>query len=55
MIFSKDSAARSWVAGSQDSEFCLQNLPYGVFHTPGGPGRIGVAIGESVLNYRVLP
>jgi fumarylacetoacetase len=33
-----------------DSEFSLDNLPYGVFSRPGEPRRIGVAVGDDVLD-----
>merc|ERR1712002_322789 len=41
----------SWVPVAPDSDFPIQNLPYGVFSTSTDPmHRIGVAIGESVLD-----
>ena len=41
----------SWVEISPQSHFSLQNLPYGVFSTPGEAGtRLGVAVGEQVLD-----
>ncbi|MCW2889579.1 MAG: fumarylacetoacetase [Streptosporangiaceae bacterium] len=40
----------SWVEIPQDSGLGLANLPYGVFSPPGGPPRVGVAVGASVLN-----
>jgi fumarylacetoacetase len=40
----------SWVPVPAGSPFPLANLPYGVFSTAGGPPRIGVAIGDSVLD-----
>ncbi|QIM47732.1 fumarylacetoacetase [Pusillimonas sp. DMV24BSW_D] len=48
---------RSWVesANSADTHFPIQNLPYGVFSPePGARPRIGVAIGEHVLDLAVL-
>ncbi|HEY9525388.1 MAG TPA: hypothetical protein VIR33_19275, partial [Thermopolyspora sp.] len=41
---------RTWVPGADDSEFPLDNLPYGVFSTPGAAPRVGVAIGGQVLD-----
>ncbi len=32
------------------SDFPLENLPYGVFSRPGEEGRVGVAIGDAVLD-----
>jgi fumarylacetoacetase len=41
----------SWVPGADESGFGLDNLPYGVFSTePGGSARIGVRIGDLVLD-----
>jgi len=41
----------SWVPVTPDSDFPIQNLPYGVFSTGDDPThRIGVAIGDSVLD-----
>ncbi|MBR7678623.1 fumarylacetoacetase, partial [Streptomyces daliensis] len=39
-----------WVPVPEDSPFPLHNLPYGVFAPAGGPPRIGVAIGDHVLD-----
>ncbi|MGW0927627.1 fumarylacetoacetase [Streptomyces sp. NPDC002644] len=41
----------TWVPVPDGSPFPIQNLPYGVF-TPkaGGPARVGVAVGEQVLD-----
>lgn len=46
----------SWVPGADDSEFPVQNLPFGIFsHAPSGRDpRIGVAIGDSVLDLKAL-
>jgi len=43
--------AHSWLvsANSPDSDFPLQNLPYGVFNRE-GKDRIGVAIGDQILD-----
>ncbi len=40
----------SFVPVSPDSHFPIQNLPYGVFSTPGTSPRVGVAIGDFVLD-----
>ena len=44
----------SWVTVSEHSDFSLQNLPYGIFSTSGVDARIGTAIGDSVLDLKVL-
>ncbi|HTO72428.1 MAG TPA: fumarylacetoacetase [Gemmatimonadales bacterium] len=46
-------ALRSWVesANSRDTDFPIQNLPFGVFRTRTDPTpRIGVAIGDQILD-----
>jgi fumarylacetoacetase len=41
----------TWVDIPAGSDFPIENLPYGAFSTaPGGPARIGVAIGDHVLD-----
>ncbi|GGM30563.1 fumarylacetoacetase [Micromonospora sonchi] len=40
----------TWVTGAQDSGFGVQHLPYGVFRIDGGEPRIGVRIGNLVLD-----
>ena len=42
----------SWVAGANDpqTDFPLNNLPYGVFSMGGGEPRCGVAIGDMILD-----
>jgi fumarylacetoacetase len=40
----------TWVDVPEGSDFPLENLPYGAFSTADGPPRIGVAIGDQVLD-----
>ncbi len=40
----------SWLDLPAGTGFGLGNLPYGVFSTPGGERRTGVAIGDLVLD-----
>jgi len=44
----------SFLPLSPDTHFSLQNLPYGIFSTPGSAPRVGVAIGDFVLDLAVL-
>ena len=52
-----DAALRSWVesANAPDSDFPVQNLPYGAFRRKGSdePLRIGVAIGDQILDLKL--
>lgn len=47
-----DPQLRSWVASANqpDSDFPIQNLPLGVFQRGNEPARIGVAIGDQILD-----
>lgn len=46
---------RSFIEVWPDSHFPIQNLPYGVFRPKrGGEGRVGVAIGEYILDLSVI-
>jgi fumarylacetoacetase len=50
-----DPKLGSFIPVKADSHFPIQNLPYGVFRPrEGGPPRVGVAIGELVLDLEVL-
>jgi fumarylacetoacetase len=46
------AVSRSWVEAANDPEadFSLENLPFGVFRVDDGARRIGVAIGDSILD-----
>lgn len=43
-------ALKSWVEVSKDSDFSIQNLPYGIFSTKGKSPRAGVAIGDYIVD-----
>jgi fumarylacetoacetase len=50
-----DPALRSWVDVAADSDYPIQNLPFGTFRPRAGDSpRAGVAIGEYVLDLGVL-
>ena len=44
----------SFIEISSDSHFPLENLPFGVFQPRHGPARVGVALGELVVDLSVL-
>ncbi len=48
------SYTQSFIAVAENSDFPLQNLPYGVFQPQGETARVGVAIGAEVLDLAVL-
>jgi fumarylacetoacetase len=46
-----DPGLSSWVTGADDhTTFPVQNLPLGIFSPPDGAARIGVAIGDAILD-----
>ncbi len=47
-----DPQRRSWIeaANGPDTDFPIQNLPFGVFRRPGGAPQGGVAIGDQVFD-----
>ena len=49
-----DPKRASWIVVDDTSDFPIQNLPFAVFSTAERSPRIGVAIGESILDLRAL-
>ncbi|WP_374561789.1 fumarylacetoacetase [Ideonella sp.] len=49
-----DPALQSWVESANDThtDFPIQNLPFGRFRVAGGEWRLGVAIGDQILDLR---
>ncbi|GAC1551923.1 MAG: fumarylacetoacetase [Beijerinckiaceae bacterium] len=46
-----DPSLRSFIEVALDSDFPIQNLPFGIFSTPHDPNkRVGVAIGDFILD-----
>ena len=45
---------KSFIDVAPDSHFPIQNLPFGIFKPAQGDARVGVAIGEFVLDLSVL-
>ena len=48
------SYTQSFIVVAENSDFPLQNLPYGVFQPQGEHARVGVAIGTEVLDLAAL-
>ena len=50
-----DGARKSWVASANaaDTDFPIQNLPFGVFRRRGGEAQGGIAIGDQVFDLAV--
>lgn len=54
MIAANNPELKSWVAVPENSDFSIQNLPFGIFKTPNLTPRVGVRIGDSVLDLKTL-
>ena len=54
MIKANDPSLVSWVNVEKGSDFPIQNLPLGVFKTDQLEPRVGVRIGDSVLDLKTL-
>ncbi len=53
-IRANDPKRTSWVEVASDSDFSIQNLPFGIFSTADLSPRVGVAIGTQVLDLSAL-
>lgn len=54
MIRANDPSLQSWVKVEKNSDFPIQNLPFGVFKTENDKPRVGVAIGDLILDLKAL-
>lgn len=54
MIKPNTPSLRSWIEVPAGSDFPIQNLPFGIFKTQSSSPRIGVAIGDQVLDLAIL-
>lgn len=43
----------TWLNISPDSDFSIHNLPFGIFSVDGGLKRVGVAIGDFVIDLKI--
>lgn len=54
MIKANDPSLKSWIEVDANSDFPIQNLPFGIFKTQSSSPRVGVAIGDLVLDLAIL-
>ncbi len=54
MIKANDPSLKSWIEVPPDSDFPIQNLPFGIFKTQSSSSRVGIAIGDQVLDMSIL-
>ncbi|AKD01924.1 fumarylacetoacetase [Pontibacter korlensis] len=50
MIRANDPSLHSWIEIDANSDFPIQNLPFGIFRTANRDPRVGVAIGDYILD-----
>lgn len=48
------NSANSWVEVSKNSDFPIQNIPFGVFQSPNHSPRVASAIGDFAIDLKVL-
>lgn len=48
------NTATSWISVDSQSDFPIQNLPYGIFKTTSKSPRVGIAIGNSIVDVKAL-
>jgi fumarylacetoacetase len=54
ILEANDPNLSSWIDVPKDSDFPIQNLPFGIFSTSQLPPRTGVAIGNKILDLSAL-
>ena len=54
MINANNPKLKSWVEVPNNSDFPIQNLPFGIFSTEKKNKRVGVAIGEKIIDLASL-
>lgn len=50
MAVSISNSDKSWISVDPNSDFPIQNLPFGVFKTQSMEARVGVAIGDQIID-----
>ena len=54
IIKANNPSIKSWIEINKDSDFPIQNLPFGIFSVNESSPRVGVAIGNYVLDLKCL-
>ena len=52
MIKANNPSLKSWVSVPENSDFPIQNLPFGTYKTASKTARVGVAIGEQIVDLK---
>ncbi len=54
MIEANNPSLKSWIDVPENSDFPIQNLPFGIYSTKNKSARVGVAIGNKILDLAEL-
>ncbi|MGB0392011.1 MAG: fumarylacetoacetase, partial [Salibacteraceae bacterium] len=54
MLKSNNPQLKSWVEIKEGSDFPIQNLPFGIFSVGNGDKKVGVALGDYVIDLAEL-
>jgi len=54
MIKANDPSIQSWLDVPENSDFPIQNIPFGVFKSENVPARVGTRIGDQVIDLNAL-
>jgi fumarylacetoacetase len=54
MLASNNPSRKTWVAIPENSDFPIQNLPFGILSKNGGIKKVGVALGDYAIDLSAL-
>lgn len=54
MINANDPSIQSWLDVPENSDFPIQNIPFGIFKTENVPARAGTRIGDQIIDLNTL-
>lgn len=54
MIKANDPSIQSWLDVPENSDFPIQNIPFGVFKSENVPARVGTRIGDQIIDLNAL-
>ena len=54
MTINIDPLLKSWIEVERDSDFPIQNIPFGIFKTPGGSARAATRIGDTIIDLSAM-
>jgi fumarylacetoacetase len=54
MIRANDPSIQSWLDVPENSDFPIQNIPFGIFKSENVPARVGTRIGDQIIDLNTL-